>query len=83
MKLKDLIDVLGSGCEIRIGTELGNGWLFANKTIHFDEFEWHADFMGREVVSVFDVEKRSGSKYGMPLNSGFGIIVVGEEEGAI
>ena len=83
MKLKDLLDVLGSGCEIRIGCELGNGWLFANKNIHFDEFEWYADFMSREVVSVFDVEKRVGSKYASPLNSGFGIIVVGEENGTI
>lgn len=86
MKLMDLINVLGSGEEIRIATDGGQQWLVADKVIHIDDSIKKNDFMKdlsqREVINVYTSEARSGD-YCQALEPAVCIILEGNENGTI
>lgn len=82
MKVKELLNVLGSGENLVIGTVKGRGWLYQNKTIHLDTDlpEWVKE---RKVFNMYSIEGREGSQYACEIKSGIAVIIEGTEGGII
>lgn len=83
MKLYELINVLGSGAWIRIGTEDGGGWVIYNKTNHVEGSHLYNLLKDRTVINVYDAEGRAETPYCNKLESGIAIIIEGAENGTI
>lgn len=84
MTLKDLMNVTGSGVYLRVATEHGNGWLFHDILINLDINSCLNDsYADREVINIYDVERREGSHRCCELQAGIAVIVEGDECGGI
>lgn len=83
MKLKNLIDILGSGERIRVATEHGKCWIVDTTVIHFDESEHYNNLLDREVVNIYTGNGRKATGYATELEPAICILVVGYENGSI
>jgi hypothetical protein len=83
MKLKDLIDILGSGERIRVATEHGKCWMVDTTVIHFDEHQEYTWLIDRLVTNIYTSDGREETYCCRKLEPAICIIVEGNENGII
>lgn len=83
MILENLIDVLGSGEQIRIATKDGQGWLVDTTVIHFDEDPNYKMLCERKVENIYTSKGRDKTYCCCKLVPAVCIVVEGYENGCI
>lgn len=82
MELRKLLKALCHNVCFTIGTEFGEGWLY-----YYDgeskRDEIPSYLLARNVIDFYDIEGREGDQELLPLNSGYAIIIEGNEKGDI
>lgn len=81
MKLKSLLNVMGAGEFVRIGTENGRGWIIYGEVRNMIT-SGDKDFLDRKVENVHSVPKREKEYSCCELEKGIAITVAGDESGS-
>lgn len=83
MKLKSILEIIGHGVYVRIGTQDGQGWILydTSQKLYRSKDSFVVSLLEREVINMYPGDYREALPTCCELKAGLAIIIEGFENG--